>query len=117
MGCIGFIIIGLRIVLFRRRSQGDSETVSELREADPRSLGEFVAVGCVLEDRTLFRNVGVLPTASAWVFRNGGLDQKAKYFDPAEWESQGPLAAEDYYLQLREVFSRNLPRYFDGSGE
>lgn len=101
---------------FAAEAKAILKVVPELREADPRSLGEFVACGCVLEDRTLFRNVEVLPTASAWVFRNGGLDRKAKYFEPAEWESQGPLAAEDYYLQLREVFSRNLPRYFDGPG-
>jgi len=86
----------------------------ELRSADPRGLGEFVACGCVLEDRTLFQGIQVLPTASAWIIRNGAIDQKTKYFDPAEWENQGSLEAEAYYDQLREVFSRNLPRYFNG---
>ena len=33
----------------------------ELRELDPASLGEYVACGCVLENRTLFRGVGVVP--------------------------------------------------------
>ena len=33
----------------------------ELRNADPRGLGEFVACGCVLENRTLFRDIHVLP--------------------------------------------------------
>src|SRR5207253_2062266 len=32
----------------------------ELRRADPRGLGEFVACGCVLENRTLFAGVHVL---------------------------------------------------------
>jgi asparagine synthase (glutamine-hydrolysing) len=85
-----------------------------LRTADPRGLGEFVACGCVLEDRTLFREIQVLPTASAWVFQNGTLDRKDKYFEASEWESQAPLEPEAYYKQLREVFSRNLPRYFAG---
>src|SRR5271157_6609910 len=86
----------------------------ELRRADPRGLGEFVALGCVLENRTLFEGIHVLPPASAWSFRNGGIERKASYFEPKEWEEQTPLAPEAYYRELREVFSRNLPRYFSG---
>ena len=86
----------------------------ELRTADPRSLGEFVACGCVLEDRTLFKDIHALPTASAWRFENGTLSKKVSYFEASEWENQGPLEPEAYYRQLQEVFSRNLPRYFNG---
>ena len=86
----------------------------ELRTANQQSLGEFVACGCVLEDRTLFQGIHVLPTASAWLFRNGTIQKKGKYFEPSEWENQGPLDPEAYYRQLQEVFSRNLPRYFHG---
>src|SRR5213594_312292 len=42
----------------------------ELRRADPQGLGEFVACGCVVNDRTHFEGVHVLPRAAAWVFRN-----------------------------------------------
>src|SRR5204863_7545448 len=59
----------------------------ELREADARGLGEFVACGCVLEHRTLFKNVHALPPGSAWVFRDGALESKAEYFHPSEWEN------------------------------
>jgi asparagine synthase (glutamine-hydrolysing) len=87
----------------------------ELRTADPRGIGEFVACGCVLEDRTLFQDIHALPPASAWVFEGGGgLKRKGSYFNPSEWENQEPLAPEAYYRQLQEVFSRNLPRYFAG---
>src|SRR5439155_26871142 len=41
----------------------------ELRRVDERGLGEFLACGCVLENRTLFQGVHVLPPASAWIFR------------------------------------------------
>ena len=84
----------------------------ELREADPRSLGEFVSCSCVLEDRTIFKNIQVLPAASAWVFRNGAIEGKGTYFEPREWEDQEPLDPESYYRELRDVFSRNLPLYF-----
>jgi asparagine synthase (glutamine-hydrolysing) len=99
---------------FAAEAKAILKVVPGLRSADAQGLGEFVACGCVLEDRTLFRGVEVLPTASAWVFQNGALARKGKYFESSEWEGQGPLDAEAYYRQLRDVFSRNLPRYFEG---
>ncbi len=86
----------------------------ELRRLDPRGMGEFVACGCVLENRTLFEGIHVLPPASAWVFRNAILEKRGTYFQSREWEDQETLEEEPYYQQLREVFSRNLPRYFNG---
>jgi asparagine synthase (glutamine-hydrolysing) len=86
----------------------------ELRSVDPLGLGEFVACGSVLENRTLFDGIHVLPAGSRWVFQNSSLAKKEVYFDPCEWESQTPLEPEPYFRELREVFSRNLPRYFDG---
>jgi len=86
----------------------------DLRTVDPRGLGEFVSCGCTLENRTLFKGIQVLPPASAWLFRDGSLEQKKAYFEPQEWENQTPLEPEAYYQELREAFSRNLPRYFTG---
>jgi len=87
----------------------------ELRKADPRGLGELVSCGCVLENRTIFEGIQVLPAGSAWDFRNGALERKACYFQPQEWEQQEQLDSETYYRQLREIFSRILPRYFAGA--
>jgi asparagine synthase (glutamine-hydrolysing) len=86
----------------------------ELRVIDPRGLGELVSCGCVLENRSVFRDVAVLPPGSAWTFRNGSIEHKSCYFDPKEWEDQGTLDLESYYQQLREIFSRNIPKYFSG---
>jgi asparagine synthase (glutamine-hydrolysing) len=86
----------------------------ELGVADPKGLGEFVSCGCVLENRTIFKGIQVLPPASAWVFRNANLPQKNTYFQPEEWENQDTLDPESYYQELRATFSRNLPRYFNG---
>ena len=87
----------------------------ETRTADARGLGEFVACGCVLENRSLFQGISLLPPASAWNFKSGGLQQKTSYFDPREWEEQTPLDHESFYRQLRAGFEKNLPRYFNGS--
>jgi len=86
----------------------------ELRTADPRGLGELVGCSCVLENRTIFKGIHVLPPASAWVFRNSSIERKSTYFEPREWEEQAPLVPESFYQELREVFSRNLSRYFNG---
>ncbi len=88
---------------------------SELRRLDPRGLGEFVSCGAVMENRTLFEGIQLLPQASAWVFRNGALEGKRSYFNQKEWEEQEPLDPESFYTQYREAFTRNLPRYFRGN--
>ena len=85
-----------------------------LRNMDPRALGEFIVCGCVLENRSLFSGIHVLPPGSAWSFQAGQLEKKAGYFEPREWEEEEPFKPEDYYPQLRDVFVRNLPRYFTG---
>jgi asparagine synthase (glutamine-hydrolysing) len=84
------------------------------RVLDPRGLGEYISCGCVLENRTLFKNILVLPIASKWIFRNGALEDRSSYFVPCEWEEQSTQDPESFYRDLRDVFSRNLPRYFNG---
>jgi asparagine synthase (glutamine-hydrolysing) len=86
----------------------------ELRAMDPRGLGEFIVCGCVLENRTLFPGIHVLPPGSAWTFRAGKLEKKGTYFDPREWEELEPLQPEQYYGHLRDAFVKNLPRFFNG---
>jgi asparagine synthase (glutamine-hydrolysing) len=86
----------------------------ELREVDPRALGEFAAMSCALEDRTLFKDIHLLPAASAWTFRNAQLDCENTYFDPRQWEEQSSLGTESYYRELRSILSTILPRYFSG---
>jgi len=86
----------------------------ELRNMDSQSLGEYIASGCVLENRTLFSGIRALPPSSAWTFRGCALEKKASYFEPREWEEQEPLDADNYYKHLREAFTTRLPRYFNG---
>jgi asparagine synthase (glutamine-hydrolysing) len=86
----------------------------ELRSTDPQSLGEYIACGCVLENRTLFRGIRALPPGSAWTFRGGAVEERNSYFEPREWEEQEPLDEESYYNQLRDAFTTSLPHYFKG---
>ena len=86
----------------------------DLRRIDPRGFGESITLGCVLENRSLFRGIHVLPGASLWVFDERGACRKTTYFQPREWEEQPLLDSEGFYREVREVFSRILPRYFKG---
>ena len=86
----------------------------ELRRMDSRGLGEFITCGCVLENRTLFSGVNLLPPGSSWTFRKGSIEAKNTYFEPREWEEQEAVDAEEYYRQLRNAFVGSLPRYFNG---
>ena len=88
----------------------------ELGRLDPRGLGEYLSCACVLENRTLFEGIHILPPASAWEFRNGAIEQKKTYFSFSDWEQQDRLDPESYYQELRQVFMQNLPRYFNGRG-
>ena len=88
----------------------------ELRRADLRGLGEFVTCGCVLENRTVFENVHVMPGGALWRFRAGALERNGKtaYFQPSQWEEQPELELEAYYRELRDIVAASLPRYFQG---
>lgn len=84
----------------------------ELREADARGIGESLACGCVLENRTLFKRIFLLPPASGWRFRAGRLEAKELYFSRAAWENQEAMEPEAYHREVRETFARILPRSF-----
>ena len=86
----------------------------ELRKINPQGLGEWIECGCVLENRTLFENLHVLPPASTWAFRNGSVERKATYFQPCEWQEQETLSPEDFHREIREAFSRSVFRQFNG---
>ena len=87
----------------------------ELRTPSPQGLGEFVACSCVLENRTIFKDIFILPAASAWIFRNAAIEQRTTYFDPQEWEQKDPLDPESYVQELRNVLTRSLSSYFSGA--
>ncbi len=101
-------------VYFASEAKAILRVCPELRAVDPKALAEFVTCGCVLENRTLFPNLRLLPPGSRWTFRGGALENKGVYFDPKEWEQQEPLEPEAYYQELRNTFIEHLPRYFNG---
>jgi asparagine synthase (glutamine-hydrolysing) len=86
----------------------------ELRQLDLTSLAETFSCGCVLQNRTLFSNISLLPGGSKWIFTGMHNIKKDSYFNREIWENQPLLSGVEYYEKLKDTFTRILPRYFRG---
>jgi asparagine synthase (glutamine-hydrolysing) len=88
------------------------KVLPHLRNLDFKSLGEVFSCGSVLQNRTLFVGVSLLPGGSVWSFSKSQPTRKETYFEPRVWEDQPALSEADYYDQLKQTWKRILPRYF-----
>jgi asparagine synthase (glutamine-hydrolysing) len=101
--------------LFAAEAKALLRVRNELRAFDLQSVGEFLSCECVLQDRTLFRNIFRLPGGAVWNFRNAQLQKKEFYFTPQEWEEQPRVSTDTFYRQLEELFPRVMKRYVRSS--
>lgn len=85
----------------------------ELREISPISIGEFLTYDCVLQNRTYFPKIELLPPGSVWIFKKNYLEKKV-YHDVAELESLPKLNLDQFTKELEGTFKQILPRYFKG---
>jgi asparagine synthase (glutamine-hydrolysing) len=84
------------------------------RQLDLRSLGELLSCEAVLQNRSLFSGISLLPPGSAWVFSRGEPVKKKTYFKQEAWERQPQLSESHFYEKLKETWTRVLPKYFFG---
>jgi asparagine synthase (glutamine-hydrolysing) len=84
------------------------------RQLDLRGLGEVLSCEAVLQNRSLFSGISLLPAGSAWVFPRGEPVKKKAYFKQEAWENQPALTESDFYEKLKETWTRVLPKYFLG---
>ena len=85
-----------------------------LRALDPAGLGEFLACGCTLQNRSLFAGIQLLPAGAVWTWQPPEPVSRRLYFERARWENQPPLAPEEFFERFRDTFSRVVPRYASG---
>jgi asparagine synthase (glutamine-hydrolysing) len=90
------------------------EVLPSLRRLDLRGVAETFACGSVLQDRTLFAGISLLPGGSRWSFASNGHIGKERYFSPETWERQPTMGNVDFYDHLKETFARILPKYLGG---
>jgi len=86
----------------------------ELRQINPRALAETCSLGCVIQNKSLYRGLSLLPGGSAWTFRKGDVPKKERYFDSRSLERPDPLSPSEYYRELKNTWIRILPRYLRG---
>jgi len=98
-------------LFFSSEAKALLKVLPSLKQLDPASMGEFISCDCVLQDRTLFRGVSILPAASAWELQKGGNLDKRRYFDPSNWENQPQLSPEHYRESMRNLFPKVVKRY------
>jgi asparagine synthase (glutamine-hydrolysing) len=101
-------------VAFSSEAKSLLAVLPQSREIDQQGLAEFFSVGCVLQNRTLFKNISLLPPASWWTFQRDGTLRRGRYFDPRTWENQEPVSATEYEARLADVFGRVAPKYLGG---
>ena len=82
----------------------------ELRRFDEQGVAQFMAYGCTLDGRTLFRGISLLPGGSLWSFENGAIIRRS-YSSPAAWESQPALTVDAFESEFQNTFKRILQRY------
>ena len=87
----------------------------ELRSIDPEGLGQYLRFNCVMGNKSLFKDVFLLPAASAWTFSGGSAPQKRSYFNFSNWEEQPTLTPDEFYQQFESTVSRVFPSYMQGS--
>jgi asparagine synthase (glutamine-hydrolysing) len=136
-GCFGGVLIDLRrreAVLFNDRYGLSRIYYSEVegvfyfaseakallavlpntRQLDSRGMGELLACGCVLQNRTIFSRISVLPGGAKWSFVPRSPPKREAYFSKGEWEEATPLGPDEFYEELKSTFRRVLPKYFGG---
>jgi len=99
---------------FASEAKGLLKVLPHLRQINHRSLAEVISCNAILQNRSLFTGVSLLPPASSWVFSHGEAVKKKTYFKAQIWENRPELSPEEYYEQFRETWKRILPRYFHG---
>ena len=97
-------------VYFASEAKALLRVVPALRAFDDEGVAQFLAFGCTLEGRTLFRGVRVLDGGSCWSFQRNEC-RKRRYFVPQQWESQSVLQEAAFEAEFEETFARILPRY------
>jgi asparagine synthase (glutamine-hydrolysing) len=103
-------------IFFASEAKALLRILPEQRAFDEEGVAQFLAFGCTLEGRTLFRGVHLVPGGSVWSFEKGRCHRR-KYFSPETWESQSTLSVESFESEFEKTFTRIMPRYFESESK
>ncbi|MBA2678169.1 MAG: hypothetical protein H0U76_07240 [Ktedonobacteraceae bacterium] len=86
----------------------------KLRAFDDVGVAQYLALGCTIDERTLFRGIQMLAGASVWTFEKNRI-YRGRYFSPHIWESQSILPADSFELEFQKTLKRVVARYFSSN--
>lgn len=98
-------------LFFASKASAITAIEPECRRVDYQSLGELISCRAVLENRSLFQNIYLLPGGSLWQLDMNRRLKKSFYFRPDQWEKQTPLDKESYYKRFKEIFPTIVSNY------
>lgn len=81
------------------------------REFDFLGLAEWMTCGCTIGDRSLFRDISILPGAALCAMRKGRKMTRHRYFMPAEWESRDRADPKLFNELVESIFPSVTRRY------
>jgi len=87
---------------------------SALREIRRAGLADYLRLGLVVGDKTLFRDISLLPGAAAWSFEDSVTPKKHCYFHLSEWEEQPRIAHKEFCERFADTVTKIVPRYIAG---
>src|SRR5438046_6160147 len=90
-----YIHEGKDMFLFSSEAKSLLKVRPDLRAIQPEALAQYLRYNCVIGGHTLFKDISLLPNGSSWMFNDGVLQEKGRYFSPADWERQPHLAREE----------------------
>ena len=103
-------------LFFASEAKALLRVLPELRALDDNAVAEFINIGSVGDNRTLFRGIGLLPGGSAWSFRKGRRLERQRYFDPARLPERPPLPVAAFTEAFTAAFRKVMPRYARPTG-
>jgi asparagine synthase (glutamine-hydrolysing) len=80
-----------------------------LREANVKSIAEYLCFDCIVDEKSFFKDVQVLPAGSLWVHANGHME-RGLHFDASKFEGQSPLDEEEFSGRLSAAFQEAILR-------
>jgi asparagine synthase (glutamine-hydrolysing) len=106
-----YIHQGKDAILFGSEAKSLLKVNPDLRVIDPEAFAQFLRYDCVMGDRSLFKDVALLPGGSLWSFDNHGSLRKKRYFDFREWEQQDALQPNEFYEKFASAMTRIVSAY------
>ena len=110
-----FFYEGKDAVYFASEAKALLAVLPELREIDPKGMGEFLTCNCTLGEHSLFRGLNVLPGGSLLTFEDAKVKSRGTYFDLAEWLAQEQLGEDEFSRRAENIICGVVQKYAGGS--